>query len=188
MKCASLCWTFRLDWTSPDCGGIKNSTDSCRCLNAHHTSMFWPTKGDTEILARDKEPWSHLQLSFCMSIRNPDRSHLKSMIRDEYPLQWFPLGCSSFKKAHRRGTVYQGSASGFQAMYFGFPNLPKGEIRGILWRYGMTRPDNLCIWTGGLHSNKTKIDLELNDEIIYFNQCNIFSHHKCAFYTMCRIW
>lgn len=152
MKCASLCWTFRLDWTSPYCGGIKSSNDSCQWLNAHHISKFWPTKGDVGILARDKGPWSHLQLSFCMSIHNPDRSHLNSMIRDEYPLQWVPLGCSSFKKSSQKGHRAPKFCKWFPGNVLWIPNLPKGETKCILWRYGMTRLDNPCIWMGGLHN------------------------------------
>lgn len=99
-------WTFSLVWTFPHCAGIKSSADSCRWLNAHHISMFWPTKGDTKLLARDKGPRSHRQLGFSVSSHNADRSHLQRMIRDDYPQQCASLGCSPFKRAHRRRAVH----------------------------------------------------------------------------------
>lgn len=161
MKLASLCRTFRLDWTSstsPYCGEIKSSANSGWWLNAHHISLFWPTQGDTEILAREKEPWSHLRLSFYMSIHSPDRSHLKSMVKDEHPLLWVPSGCSSFKKSSQKGHHGPKFCKWFPGNVLWIPNLPKGEIKCILWRHGMIRPDNL--WIQGLHNNKTKIDLK----------------------------
>lgn len=157
MKCVSLFWTFSLVWTFPYCAGIKSSADSCRWLNAHHISMFRPTKGDTKILARDKGPGSHLQLGFCVSFHNGDRSHLQSMIRDDYPQQRASQRCSPFKRAHRRRAAHWSSVRGFLAVYFWIPRLPKGGIKHILWRCGMTSPDNLHKQVGVFHKNKTKI-------------------------------